>query len=616
MIQAAGNWAYPGIGNSNFSTDSPILTFTDRFTTKTTNMKNVIFRAVKSLTPAVLFCLAMQVQGFTQGFSPSTIARLQFVIDSFQNNPANPYVGGMTAAINVDGLASWRGATGFAARNVDAQNNLLPGGSPFTVSTLSRMYSVTKTFTASLVLELAKQGVFNLESPVSSFLPLNLINPGLNSSVTIRQLLAHESGYSDYTDEMQLQIAVAFQPTHSWTAPEIVSFAHQINAPGTIRKYSSTNYIILGAIVETVTHKPVEQHFRQRFFNPLHLRSMFLAEREPLWPGAVLASPHDNLSPFNPIFQLTGQPTFPDAYTNVSVFPFTAIASAAFTGGGIVTNIADMAEWGNTLYGGRATSRPVLEQMLHSISSTPDEDGDYLGYGIIRSVKISATDVFVGHDGNGPGYRSVMFYQPDRKMTIAILTNFQGAKLYDVAKALYASLPDFLCGDDRREDDQGHDSPGHDEQGRDEKVLICFNGHNLCIPRQAAAVHISHGAYLGGCSARHHHEDNNDENDDAKIVNTIAQKLTLTSENSLTAFPNPFSDKVSISFTVPSSGNASISLYDINGKLVAPVFNGFVEKGALKKVELDSRNLPAGIYFTRLQTREGVKQQKIVLIRQ
>ena len=195
-------------------------------------MKSKVYKIDKGIKMAILFCTFIQMLSFSQGFSPATTARLQFVIDSFQTNSANPYVGGLSAAIKVDGLASWQGAAGFASRNVDAQNNLLPGGTPFTTSTLSRMYSVTKTFTAALVLELARTGVFNLEDPVSKFLPLNLINPGLNSAVTLRQLLAHESGYSNYTDELQLQIAVAFQPTHIWTPVEMLSFVHQVSAPG------------------------------------------------------------------------------------------------------------------------------------------------------------------------------------------------------------------------------------------------------------------------------------------------------------------------------------------------------------------------------------------------
>ena len=65
-----------------------------------------------------------------KAFHQQTQAKLQHVIDSFQNNPANPYVGGMSAAIKVDGLAYWQGATGYAARNIDGSNNLLPGGTP------------------------------------------------------------------------------------------------------------------------------------------------------------------------------------------------------------------------------------------------------------------------------------------------------------------------------------------------------------------------------------------------------------------------------------------------------------------------------------------------------
>ena len=555
-------------------------------------MRTYLHHPLRSIGFLLLFTTGYFI-AIAQGFSPETKQRLQHVIDSFQNDPANPYVGGMSAAINVDGLASWQGATGFAARNVDAQNNLLAGGSPFTTATVSRMYSVTKTFTASLVLELANQGAFNLEDQVSNFLPMNLINPGLNSAVTLRQLLAHESGYSEYTDEMQLQIAVAFQPTHSWTPPEILSFVHQIAAPGVIRRYSSTNYIVLGAIIEIVTHKPVQQHFRERFFNPLRLRSMFFGEREPIPAGASLASPHDNISPFNPIFQLTGQPTFPDAYTNISAFPFTSIVSLAFTGGAIVSNVSDMAEWGNALYGGRATSPLTLTKMVNSISPTPDEDGDFLGYGIIRSTKISSTDVFIGHDGNGPGYRSVMFYQPDKKMTIAILTNYHGAKLYDVAKALYESLPDFTCDHRNKKDD---------------KVLVCFNGHSLCLPRPAAAVHIRHGAYLGECSpGQNTHSDDNDRRSKENVL--------ISDEATMNGYPNPFSDQVVISFMVAKPGKVSLVLYDMNGKPVVTVFNGIAEKGVLQKVELNTQKLPAGIYFSRLQTQDGISQQKLSLIR-
>ena len=246
--------------------------------------------------------------------------------------------------------------------------------------------------------------------------------------------------------------------------------------------------------------------------------------------------------------------------------------------------------------------RSTITTMLNSISTTPDEDGDFLGYGIFRSTKISSTDVFIGHDGSGPGYRSVMFYQPDKKMTIAILTNYHGAKLYDVAKALYESLPDFICKDRNRREEDKHN--------KEDKILICYNGHNLCVDRNAAAAHIRNGAYLGQCERRHQHHETGSG---SRIIN---ETPGTASENPIIKlYPNPFNDQITVTFKTTISGKVNISLYDINGKKVAIVFNGFAEKGVLQKVEFKTTNLSPGIYFSRIQTENETSQEKIVLMR-
>ena len=540
----------------------------------------------------LILTITVPALSFSQGFSPQTTARLQHVIDSFQNNPANPYVGGITAAIKVDGLASWQGATGYAARNVDGNNNLLPGGSPFATSTLSRMYSVTKTFTAALTLELAQEGNFSLDDAVIKYIPfLNAINSELNGNVTLRQLLAHESGYSSYSDELMLQIAVAFQPTHEWTPFEALSFVHQVNTPGAERKYSNTNYIVLGAIIEIATGKPLQQHFRERFFSPLALNSMYFDAREQQPAGTLLASPHDNISAFNPIFQLTSQPTFPDAVTNISAFPFTAISTLEFASGALITNINDLADWGNALFGGRAISQSSTNEMINSISSTPDQDGDFLGYGVFRTTRISSTDVFIGHDGNAPGYRSVMFYQPDRKMTIAILTNYRGAKLYDVAKALFEALPEFLCGNKNKKED---------------KIIVCYNGNTLCVDRKAAAVLIERGAHLGSCASESF----------TKTTAIESQQNTelLTRSDLIKIYPNPASNIVSISFTNSVTSKTKLDLYDTNGKFIKNLYEGILNKNAPRKIELQTKGLSAGVYIVILQTENKIIGQNKLLV--
>jgi D-alanyl-D-alanine carboxypeptidase len=546
-------------------------------------------KSIKTLL--VLMILLTTLVSREQGFSPALQTRLQHIIDSFQNNPANPFIGGMSVAIKVDELALWQGATGYAARNVDAQNNLLPGGTPFTTHTLSRIYSVTKTFTASLVLELAKQGLFKLDDSVSMYLPINVINPGLNGKVTIRQLLAHVSGYSDYTDEFDLQVAVAAQPTHVWTPFETLTFVHQVAEPGAVLHYSSTNYIVLGAIIETVTGKHVEDFFRRRFFDPLGLLSMYLAIREDQPAHSILAAPHDNISAFNPVFHETGKPLFPDTFTNISEFPMTSIASLAFTGGGIVSNAKDLADWSSDLFNGRATGKAIINTMIKSISSATDEDGDRLGYGLILSTKISATDIFIGHDGNAPGYRSVMYYQPDKKLTLVILTNFHGADIYAIARALYAAIPDFTCNDKK-----------------DDNVTICFHGRNFCLPRPIASGFISRGAVLGACAAC----TMPGSNSNADIDLTTTLKISEGPQDNLGAYPNPFINAITFSFKVKESGSASLRLYDMNGKLVATIFTGVIQKGILQKVNFNGSKLPAGIYISRLQTASGIIENKLL----
>lgn len=545
-------------------------------------MRQLIYAYKKAIIAVSVLIATAFYNSFAQGFSPASQAKLQQVLENFQNSADPAFVGGISVAVKVDGLALWKGASGYAARNADENNNLLPGGSNFTTDTLSRIYSVTKTFTAALTLELVKRNVFNPDEPIVKYLPLlPSVNPSLDQNVTIRQLLAHESGYSDYTDEMDLQVAVAFAPTHIWNAYEMVSYVHQIAAPGAERRYSSTNYVLLGAIIEAATGKPVEELMRKGFFDRLKLFSMFFGGRESIGNRGKLASPHDNISAFNPIFQATGQPTFPDAYTNISRFPLDGIVSLAFTGGAIVSNAADLAEWGNALFTGKATSKATLDAMVNSISATPDGDGDRLGYGLILSNKISGNYDFVGHDGNAPGYRSIMFYQKTKKLTIVVLTNFHGADPYAIAKALYEALPSFICGDQKN------------------NVKVCHSGKAFCLPWLVAADLIKKGGYLGACNQA--------------TTQPIASATVNDAADKLGIFPNPVTGRSTINVQVVKQGRINISLYDIHGNFISLLYSGNAEKNMQQQLFIDANKLKPGIYTCRMQTASGIISQKMIV---
>jgi hypothetical protein len=181
-----------------------------------------------------------------------------------------------------------------------------------------------------------------------------------------------------------------------------------------------------------------------------------------------------------------------------------------------------------------------------------------------------------------------MFYQPDRKMTLVVLTNFYGADPYAIGRALYAALPGFLCGNANK---------------KESKIEVCFNGNTICVDRSAAPGLIQQGAYLGPC---------------VQSVNKSGNISAVSASNSqstttINAYPNPFVSHVTLSFKVPQQGLVNLSVYDINGKLVSTLLNSVSGKDVLHTVDFDGSRLSSGVYMCRLQTGTSVTQQKLVL---
>src|SRR3712207_3807180 len=136
-----------------------------------------------------------------------------------------------------------------------------------------RVGSVTKTFVATVVLQLAGEGRLSLDDPVDRWLP-GLVPDG--SGVTVRQLLNHTSGLYDYEDDQSVftpylegDFAFAYTPQQLIA----VSNAHPVNfPPGAGWSYSNTNYILAGLIIEAVTGASLESELQRRLFTPLRLR--------------------------------------------------------------------------------------------------------------------------------------------------------------------------------------------------------------------------------------------------------------------------------------------------------------------------------------------------------
>lgn len=232
-----------------------------------------------------------------------------------------------------------------------------------------RIGSVTKTFTATLVLQLVDQKRIGLDDPVGRYLP-GVIPAG--GTITIRELLQHTSGLADFTDYPSWMDQAERSP--SIRPIDALRFAAShplVFAPGSQWEYSSTNYIALGLVIEKVTGHPFGQELRQRILTPLALSRTELATTRRL-------------------------PDLHDPGTNPNL---------GWAAGVIVSDARDLARFFSALLSGHLVSRASLAKMTRTVPGS-------LGIFSEDGLGIFATSLpcgrFWGHPGRILNYATLV----------------------------------------------------------------------------------------------------------------------------------------------------------------------------------------------------------------
>jgi CubicO group peptidase (beta-lactamase class C family) len=182
-----------------------------------------------------------------------------------------------------DGSFSWSGAAGIARQNGQVQ---------MTAETPLYIASVTKLYTAAVIMHLYETGALSLDDPMAKYLPEEMIQGihvykgrDYSHEITIKQLLSHTSGIADYYSEKGRDGKSLFDlslenPDRVWTVDETIERARkdmQANfPPGTKASYSDTNFQLLGKIIEVVTGKPLAVVYQEFLFAPLGLKNTWL----------------------------------------------------------------------------------------------------------------------------------------------------------------------------------------------------------------------------------------------------------------------------------------------------------------------------------------------------
>ncbi|MCI0576754.1 MAG: beta-lactamase family protein [Chloroflexi bacterium] len=261
-----------------------------------------------------------------------------------------------------------------------------------------RIASTTKTFVATVVLQLVGEGSLSLDDTVAQHLPGVVSGGGHDgSAITIRDLLRHTSGIYDYNLDEEwnpfnaLEIFEERRFDH-YEPEELVAIAMHhppIFEPGTARSYSNTNYVLIGMIIEAVTGNPWAEEIRDRIIEPLGL------EQTTVGNGPQMPDPHAR-----GYYQFAQGGPLVDA---TLLDP-----SAGDAGGAIISTPKDVSRFFSALLGGELLAPEQLAEMQDTV---PTEGGRY-GLGLGWSP-LSCGGGYWRHGGAVPGYLSLEGFNED-----------------------------------------------------------------------------------------------------------------------------------------------------------------------------------------------------------
>jgi D-alanyl-D-alanine carboxypeptidase len=271
---------------------------------------------------------------------------------------------------------------------------------PMSTDLYMRIGSETKTFTVTALLQLVDRGKVRLDDPIGKY----VAGVPDGNAITLRELAEMRSGLFDYISSPAFLRALVAHPRRGWTPRQLLAYSFSralVFAPGTRYDYSNTNFVLLGLVVQKVSHQPVAVYIKQHILEPLRLtHTSFPA-------GAPFPSPHAQ------------------GYTTVSpdcVVRCGRIVNATswnlsygWAAGAMASTLGDLRRWARAVATGELLSPATQKQRLRFIATGTN------GYGY--GLGLMNVNGWIGHSGLIPGYESLTSYLPSEQATIVVLIN-------------------------------------------------------------------------------------------------------------------------------------------------------------------------------------------------
>ncbi|WP_189822032.1 serine hydrolase domain-containing protein [Streptomyces finlayi] len=305
-----------------------------------------------------------------------------------------------------DERGAWSGTAGLAERG---------GSQPPPLDSPVRIGSNTKTFAATVLLQLVGEGKVGLDTPAADYLP----EFGLDPRITVRMLLQHTSGLFNHTGEIYDDGSKVYGVPWSgqewvenrfkaYTPEELVRYSLERPVrfePGADWSYANTNYVLVRLIVEKVTGRTLAEETATRILEPLGLTGTAVPSADR--PLTDLPEPHPH-----------AYHRYPDADGQERIVDVTRQNPAwVSTGGDMVSTTRDLETFISALVGGELLPAPLLAEMYETHAKVP------YGLGVFVQPTGDGGTV-ITHNGGISGHGALMYAAPDGSRTLTAAFNY------------------------------------------------------------------------------------------------------------------------------------------------------------------------------------------------
>jgi D-alanyl-D-alanine carboxypeptidase len=321
-------------------------------------------------------------------------------IDALMRNAvAQQHIAAVSVAVARRGSIIY--AKGFGYRDLSKRL-------PATPQTIYNIASNSKQFTAACVLLLQQDGKLDIDDTLSRYLP----GFPAGDKITIREVLNHTSGLTDYLDLID---------NNTLTPAKVRAAVYRAKLkfrPGSKWEYSNTNYIVAGLVVEHASGMPFDDFLRSRIIAPLGLHSTTVGTSPLDLPGGAVGytvNKGRHVVPVNPQADSAIVLDYPD--------------------GAINSTALDIAAWDDALDSGRVISKDLLKVMFTPAPYKADWPG---GYGLGVGLDTVAGHREILHTGGWTGFVSENATIPDERFAVVMLSNTDTFERADLTRRIIA----------------------------------------------------------------------------------------------------------------------------------------------------------------------------------